>query len=245
MFVVYRKLVVYSSRNYFSRFSTLLYKPPVPTRDRIKKFLDNFTPKQIQNSTKKVFKIQKIRILSSQINDKESELEDLKTLTETNPELSEIGQQDENTIRQQIDSLNKEILSTLYELIQDKFPNECIIEIRAAAGGAEAALFARDIYNMYVQMANKRRWNLEEFDSNKTDLGGVRFVSFSVEGEECFEVLRFEAGVHRVQRIPYTSGAGKLHTSTVTVAVLSVPREEEVIYIYSIQWKPLNRTPRE
>ena len=232
MFVVYRKLVVYSSRHNFTPLSTLLTKPPPPSRNRIRSFLENLTPKQIQNSPIKAPKIRKIQILNSQIKDYESELKELKILTESNPELSQLGQQDFNTISHQIDTLNGEILSILYDLAQDKFPNECIMEIRAAAGGAESALFARDIYSMYVQMANKRRWVLEEFEVNTTVLGGVRFVSFCIEGELCFDLLRFEAGVHRVQRVPYTSGAGKIHTSTVTVAVLSVPREEEVSCVF-------------
>ena len=228
MFVVYRKLVVYPSRHIFTPLSTYLSKPPPPSRDRIKLFLENFTPQQIPNSPNKQAKLLKIQHLKSQITTCESELSDLRILTNSEPELSEIGQQDVDTICHQIDTLYDNTHSLLGELVHEKFPNECIMEIRAAAGGAEAALFARDMYNMYVQMANKHRWFLGEFESNTTDLGGVRFVSFCVEGERCFESLRFEAGVHRVQRIPCTSGAGKLHTSTTTVAVLSVPKEEEV-----------------
>ena len=223
MFVVY-KLATLQSRHIFTRFSTLLSKPPTPSRERIHKFLENIHKFQ----TQKTVNLQKIAFLNSQLQNKQIELKELKIFTQTNPELTEIGTKDAGIISKSIELLYTDILSVLYQLAEEEYPNECIVEIRAAAGGVEASLFARDLYEMYQQVASKRNWNLEEFELNKTELGGVRHVSFGVEGENCFEVLRFEGGVHRVQRVPYTSGAKKIHTSTVTVAILSVPKDQEV-----------------
>ncbi|KAI6653268.1 Peptide chain release factor 1 [Oopsacas minuta] len=227
MLVIFR-LATFQSRH-ITPLSTLLSAPPPPSRDKITNFLQNINPKNIPNFPQKSIKIQKIKFLNSQIQTCETELQELKYLTQTNPELSEIGQKDSETISNTIDALHTDILAILYDLVLDAFPNECIIEIRSAAGGAEASLFARDLYSMYAQLANRRKWILEEFESNKTELGGFKSVSFGLQGNSCYDDLRFEAGVHRVQRVPYTSGAGRIHTSTVTVAVLSVPKEEEVV----------------
>jgi len=107
-----------------------------------------------------------------------------------------------------------------------------IIEIRAGAGGSESALFAADLYRMYTRYADTRRWKLETLDSSPSDLGGFREVTFSVTGPDAFKRLKFESGVHRVQRVPATEAQGRIHTSTATVAVL--PEAEEV----DVQLKP-------
>lgn len=101
-----------------------------------------------------------------------------------------------------------------------------IIEIRAGAGGDEAALFARDLFQMYEYFAKKHGWKLELMDGSVTDQGGMKSVTFSLAGANVFKHLRFESGVHRVQRVPQTETAGRIHTSTATVAVL--PEVEDV-----------------
>ena len=101
-----------------------------------------------------------------------------------------------------------------------------IVEIRGGAGGDEAALFARDLFLMYEYFAKKRGWRLELMDGSMTDHGGMKSVTFSLAGTNVFQQLRFESGVHRVQRVPQTETAGRIHTSTATVAVL--PEVEEV-----------------
>ena len=102
-----------------------------------------------------------------------------------------------------------------------------IIEIRAGAGGDEAALFAADLMRMYKMFAEKRRFKTEDVDVNATELGGVKEAVFSVSGDSVFSCLKFESGVHRVQRVPDTESQGRIHTSTVTVAVL--PEVEDVV----------------
>ena len=101
-----------------------------------------------------------------------------------------------------------------------------IIEIRGGAGGDEAALFAGDLFRMYVRYAENRGWKTEVLDANPTDLGGFKEVVFVVEGDGAYSRLKFESGVHRVQRVPDTESSGRIHTSTVTVAVL--PEAEDV-----------------
>ena len=103
--------------------------------------------------------------------------------------------------------------------------NTAIIEIRAGAGGEEAALFASDLFRMYNSYAAKKNWRVEVIDSSKTDLGGLKEVVFQVSGENSFDDLKFEGGVHRVQRIPTTEKSGRIHTSTATVAVLPKPKK--------------------
>jgi peptide chain release factor 1 len=101
-----------------------------------------------------------------------------------------------------------------------------IVEIRAGAGGNESALFAADLYRMYSRYAETRQWKIEPLDSNPSDLGGFKEIIFEVTGTDVFKRLKYESGVHRVQRVPATEAQGRIHTSTATVAVL--PEAEEV-----------------
>ncbi len=101
-----------------------------------------------------------------------------------------------------------------------------IMEIRGGAGGEEAALFAHSLQRMYTMYAESRGWRVEVLNINETELGGVKEVSFSIEGESVYSYMKFESGVHRVQRVPETETQGRVHTSTVTVAVM--PEAEEV-----------------
>src|SRR5438093_2518692 len=107
-----------------------------------------------------------------------------------------------------------------------------IVEIRAGAGGSESALFAADLYRMYTRYAESRGWKIEALDSSPSDLGGFKEVIFGVSGTEVYKRLKYESGVHRVQRVPATEAQGRVHTSTATVAVL--PEAEEV----DIELKP-------
>ncbi len=114
-------------------------------------------------------------------------------------------------------------------LLLPKDPNDdknVIVEIRGGAGGDEAALFANSLFRMYTMYAESRRWKVDVLNLNDTELGGVKEVSFWIEGEGAYSRFKFESGVHRVQRVPETESQGRVHTSTVTVAVL--PESEEV-----------------
>lgn len=114
-------------------------------------------------------------------------------------------------------------------LLLPKDPNDekdVIVEIRAGAGGDEAGLFAADLFRMYTRFAERQNWKTEIIDSHPTDLGGFKEIIFSIQGKGAFSRLKFESGVHRVQRIPTTESGGRIHTSTATVAVL--PEAEEI-----------------
>ena len=121
------------------------------------------------------------------------------------------------------------IAEELKILLLPKDPNDeknVIVEIRGGAGGDEAALFASDLYRMYFRYAERRRWKPEVMSANENDIGGFKEITFQITGKGAFSRLKFESGVHRVQRIPTTESGGRIHTSTVTVAVL--PEAEEV-----------------
>jgi peptide chain release factor 1 len=103
-----------------------------------------------------------------------------------------------------------------------------IIEIRAGAGGSESALFAADLYRMYCRYAEARGWKIETMDSNPSDLGGFKEIIFTITGTDVFKRMKYESGVHRVQRVPATEAQGRIHTSTATVAVLPEAGEVDV-----------------
>ncbi len=116
-------------------------------------------------------------------------------------------------------------------LLIPKDPNDeknVIVEIRAGAGGDEAALFAAQIYRMYVHYADEKRWKVETMDAEETGIGGLKFVSFMVKGRGAYSLLKYESGVHRVQRVPETESGGRIHTSTITVAIMPEAEEVEV-----------------
>ena len=124
-----------------------------------------------------------------------------------------------------------EISNELKVLLLPKDPNDdknVIVEIRGGTGGEEAALFAADLMRMYSMYAETKRWKIDILNSSPTDIGGYKEVSFSIEGEGAYSRLKFESGVHRVQRVPSTESGGRIHTSAVTVAVLPEVEEVEV-----------------
>ncbi len=106
--------------------------------------------------------------------------------------------------------------------------NSVIIEIRSGTGGKEAALFAADLFSMYSKYGKRKGWKRKVLEINKTDLGGIKKVVFQIKGKDVFEKLRYEAGVHRVQRVPSTESGDRIHTSTATVAVYPKPQKTKV-----------------
>ena len=129
----------------------------------------------------------------------------------------------------QLETKLSEIEATLREALVPKDPKDeknVIVEIRSAAGGDEAALFARDLFDMYQRYAEKHRWKVEVLSASTPGIGGFKEVIFDVKGKGAYSRMKFESGVHRVQRVPATESQGRIHTSTATVAVL--PEAEEV-----------------
>ena len=144
---------------------------------------------------------------------------------ETDEDLQELAREEKAEIDQQLTALEHEIKLLLVP--RDKLDSKNVImEIRAATGGDEAALFAGDLYRMYTRHAESKGRQCELLSSNTTGIGGLKEVIFSVSGKDAYGTLKYESGVHRVQRVPATEASGRIHTSTVTVAVL--PEAEEV-----------------
>lgn len=143
------------------------------------------------------------------------------------PQLRELAEAEIQNLQAEIDRLVPLLDADLRPRSPD-WDKPCIVEIRAAAGGEEAALFAGDLFRMYSRFCEENKLRLSVVDSRPSDLRGFREIIFEVEGEEPYRQFRFESGVHRVQRIPATEASGRIHTSTVTVAVLPEAEEVEV-----------------
>ncbi len=146
---------------------------------------------------------------------------------ETDPEMKEFLQEEVLTLKDKLADITVELKTMLIPKDENDDKN-VIMEIRAGAGGEEAALFAYELYRMYVCYADKHRFKTEEIDSNPTELGGIKEVTFSIVGKGAYSKLKFESGVHRVQRVPETESQGRIQTSTATVAVLPEVEDVEV-----------------
>ena len=157
-----------------------------------------------------------------------AQLEENRSLLLKEPPESELAQ----LAREEIAGLEAEEKKLALEVCRGLLPpnptdsRNTIIEIRAGTGGSEAALFAADLYRMYTRYTETRNWKVETLDSSPSELGGFREIIFTVTGTDVYKRLKFESGVHRVQRVPATEAQGRVHTSTATVAVL--PEAEEV-----------------
>jgi len=150
---------------------------------------------------------------------------DLAAAKDEDPEIREMAEQEILQLRRQLDGLEKQIQLLLIPKDPDDSRN-IIIEIRAGTGGDEAAFFARDLFQMYAHYAEGRKWRIHLLSESKNDLGGFKEIIFSIEGKDVFSHLKFEGGVHRVQRVPKTETQGRIHTSAATVAIL--PEVEDV-----------------
>ncbi|HIT56892.1 MAG TPA: peptide chain release factor 1, partial [Candidatus Galloscillospira stercoripullorum] len=155
---------------------------------------------------------------------REQDLEEAKELL-SDPDMKELAQEEYRQAKADLEQLEEE----LKLLLLPSDPNDgknVIVEIRAGVGGEEAALFAHSLFRMYSMYAESRRWKVEVDSVSETELGGIKEICFTVEGEGAYSRLKFESGVHRVQRVPETESGGRIHTSTATVAVL--PEIDEV-----------------
>ncbi|MFW6312405.1 MAG: peptide chain release factor 1 [Spirochaetota bacterium] len=146
---------------------------------------------------------------------------------ETDASMKEMARDELHELEQRSDGLKKE----LRHLLVPKDPldsKNAIMEIRAGTGGDEAALFAADLYRMYQRLCETRGWKIEVMNSNPTEIGGYKEIVYSVSGKGVYGELKYESGVHRVQRVPETESGGRIHTSAVTVAVLPEAEESDV-----------------
>ncbi len=157
------------------------------------------------------------------------ELEEIQPLAGdgSDPEMVALVEQEIETLKGRCNNLMQELRSEI--LSQNSVTKrDVIVEIRAGAGGEEASLFAADLFRMYTRYAQAKGWEVEVIDSSQSGKGGFKEIIFEVKGEDAFSRLKYERGVHRVQRVPITEASGRIHTSTATVAVLPEAEEVEV-----------------
>ena len=143
------------------------------------------------------------------------------------PEMKELAEEEYYAAKEKLPEIEEELKFLLIPKDPDDDKN-IICEIRAGAGGEEAALFAGTLFRMYTMYAEKKHWKLEVLNENETGLGGYKEISFMITGKGVYSRLKFESGVHRVQRVPDTESSGRIHTSTATVAVLPVVEDVEI-----------------
>lgn len=172
---------------------------------------------------------QKTTFLANEYERLEAEIVGMQELVKNEPEMKELADDDAKELKAQQETLLKQMQDILKDdEEEDKFPNEIILEIRAGAGGDEASLFAADLANMYGAYAEKVGWKSKTLASSISDSGGYKEVSFEIRGKDVYKRLRYETGVHRVQRIPETEKSGRIHTSTASIAILPIRKRVTV-----------------
>lgn len=156
------------------------------------------------------------------------EIEETKALANEEG-MEELAQDELETLKEQRQGLEDQLSQIISnERKEQEFPNKIIMEIRAGAGGDEAALFARELMQMYINYAERQGWQAKQVNMSQSDLGGVKEADYQIKGKDIYKWLRFETGVHRVQRVPETEKSGRIHTSTASVAILPVRKKKEV-----------------
>jgi len=162
-----------------------------------------------------------------ELRDIEQQIDEAREMMDSDPELREIAREEYDILQEQL----PEAQAQLRLLLLPKDPNDdknVIVEVRSGTGGEEASLFAQELYRMYLRYAERKGWKIEILTEQETGLGGIKEVIFSIQGKGAYSRLKFESGVHRVQRVPATESGGRIHTSAATVAVLPEMEDVEV-----------------
>jgi peptide chain release factor 1 len=178
---------------------------------------------------KEYSQVSEIAAANGEIANFSAQLQDAKALIqeEKDPGIKELAREEIRELETRINDAEDRLKFLL--IPKDPLDEKNIImEIRAGTGGEEAALFAADLFRMYSRFAETKGWKFEIMNSNETELGGLKEIVFSISGKNVYENLRYESGVHRVQRVPATEASGRIHTSAVTVAVLPEADETEI-----------------
>ncbi|MDO4612321.1 MAG: peptide chain release factor 1 [Candidatus Saccharibacteria bacterium] len=187
---------------------------------------DAYSNPEFATRSRRASTLREIIETAEKIKKSKSDLKDAEELV-TDPELGEMAKEDIGNLKTEIENLNEK----LEELLIPRNPEDdkpAIFEIRAGAGGDEASLFANELYRMYLKYAENNNLKSEIISENQNEAGGMKEVIFKISGEDAYGKLKFEGGVHRVQRVPITESQGRVHTSTVTVAVLPEALETDL-----------------
>lgn len=153
---------------------------------------------------------------------------DAEELIEVDPGMKDLAEKEIADISAQKDALTAQIEQIVGGDNEREWPNEVVLEVRAGVGGDEAALFAEELSQMYLSYAEAKGWTYRRLEESRSDLGGYKEAQFEIKGENCYRELHFETGVHRVQRVPATEKAGRIHTSTASVAILPLYKRTKV-----------------
>jgi peptide chain release factor 1 len=186
-----------------------------------------YSSKEYPRLAKRASQLENIISLFNNIKKSKSDLLEAEELSKGNDELAELAKLEADDLR----AILSNSQNSLTELLTPQDPNndrDVIVEIRAAAGGDESSLFAAELYRMYIRWCENHSYKVELIDESPNEVGGFKEIIFAVRGDEAYKYLKFEAGVHRVQRVPATESQGRVHTSTVTVSVLPEAEETDI-----------------
>lgn len=147
---------------------------------------------------------------------------DAQDLLEVDPAMKELAEKELEDIEVQKDRLMKQLIQIVGDPNEREWPNEIVLEVRAGVGGEEASLFAEELAQMYLKYAQAKGWRTTTMEESRAELGGIKEVQIEVKGANVYREMRFETGVHRVQRVPATEKAGRIHTSTASVAIMPI-----------------------
>lgn len=153
---------------------------------------------------------------------------DAHELVEADPSMKELAEKELQEIEAQKDALLQQMEQIVGKPDEREWPNEIVLEVRAGVGGEEASLFAGNLASMYLRYAESRGWKWKPLEESRAAIGGYKEAQFEIKGENCYRELRFETGVHRVQRVPTTEKSGRIHTSTASVAILPIYKRTKI-----------------
>ncbi len=172
---------------------------------------------------------QKTAFLAGEYERLETQAADVRALMDSDPEMAQLGSDDLAQITLQQEALMTQMQALLQEEKQEEeFPNEIVLEVRAGAGGDEAALFAYELAQMYRLYAGQQGWSVRTLNESLSDLDGYKEASFEIKGRGVYKELQYETGVHRVQRVPATEKSGRIHTSTASIAILPIRKKVSI-----------------
>lgn len=154
--------------------------------------------------------------------------QDARELTEVDPSMRELAEKELQELDEKKDALLKQMEQIIGNPNEREWPNEIVLEVRAGVGGEEASLFAEELAQMYLRYAQSKGWQTKKLDESRSELGGIKEGQFEIKGENSYRELRFETGVHRVQRVPATEKSGRIHTSTASVAILPIYKRTKI-----------------
>lgn len=153
---------------------------------------------------------------------------DAQDLIEVDPAMKELAEKEIEEISAAKEQLLKDMENIVGNPNEREWPNEVVLEVRAGVGGEEASLFAEELARMYIRFAETNKWTHRVLDESRAALGGYKEAQFEIKGQDCYRTLRFETGVHRVQRVPATEKQGRIHTSTASVAILPIYKRTKI-----------------